>query len=97
MALDELKWHGLEHGLKSGVVDVFRPWQPAQPLMGTIASQVVQIHDDHLVGCFYLAMRLRVECRHHVELDSSEAQQLFLEDGGEHGVPVRDNGLRNAV
>ena len=37
-AVDELKWRGLERGLKSGVVDIFRPWQPAQPLTGAIAS-----------------------------------------------------------
>ena len=25
-AVDELEWHGLERGLKGGVVDVFHPW-----------------------------------------------------------------------
>ena len=38
-AVDELEWRGLECELKGGVVEVFRPWQPAQPLMGAIVQQ----------------------------------------------------------
>ena len=86
-ALNDLEWRVLEGGLKGVVVDVFCPWQPAQPLAGVIAGEAAKVHGDDLVECLGLAIGLGMERRSHVRLGSSEAHEL-LEDGGEHRVLI---------
>jgi hypothetical protein len=49
-----------------------------------VAREAAKVHDDDLIGCLGLAVRLGVEYRCHVELDAGEAHELLPEDGGEH-------------
>jgi hypothetical protein len=69
--------------MEGNVVAAFRQRQSLKPLPRTIISDAVEVHRDHFVGCFRLAVRLRVERRGEVQLDADEEEQLMLESAGE--------------
>lgn len=60
-AIDELEWRRAECGVEGGVVDVFRPWQPAKPVARTVTGEAARIHGNGLVGRLRLSVRLGVE------------------------------------
>lgn len=61
MAIDDLKRRVQEGSLKGGAVDILRPWQPVQPLAGSIIGEATKVHGDDLVGCLGLAVSLGME------------------------------------
>jgi hypothetical protein len=56
----------LERRLVRRVVDVLRPWQPTQPLLGPVPCEAPEVHDDDFVGRLRLAVRLGVEGGRHL-------------------------------
>ena len=96
-AIDHPELRVLERRLERHVVDVFSPGQPAQPLARTIPSEAAEVHDDDFVGGLRLAVGLRMKSYSHVQLGPSEPHQLLPEDGSEHRISVRDNGLRDPM
>jgi hypothetical protein len=95
--VDDLERRCLERGREGCIVDELSQQQPAQALPRTVACEATKVHDDDLIGCLGLAVQLGVECYCHVELDTSKVNEVLPEDGGEHWVPIRDDGVRDAV
>jgi hypothetical protein len=67
------EWCVLERRLVGRIVDVLGPGQPTEPLAGAVVGEAAQVYDDDAVGCFRLAIRLRMEGCRHVQLGAHEA------------------------
>jgi hypothetical protein len=71
--------------VQTRVVAELRPRKPLEPLLRLTPREIAQVHGEHLVYCFRLAVGLRVECRRQMELDAGHHEQLHLEFAGEDG------------
>jgi hypothetical protein len=83
--------------VETRVVAELCPQLPLEPLSRPIPHETTQVHRDHLVHCFRLAVGLRVECRKQMELDTDHREQLHPKFAGEDGILIAHNGARDPM
>ena len=83
--------------MKRGVVAELRLGQPVKPVARTVVSDAAEVHGDHFVHRFGLAIGLRMEGRAHAQLYPGKPEQVSPHTACEDGVAVGDDRLRKAV
>ena len=96
-AVNHLEWCRPKSRLEGGVVDEFRPRQPAQPTARAITCQTAKVYAQDTVSHLRLAIRLGMERRTEAELDAGQLEELLPKGAGEHGIPVTHNGARDSM
>jgi len=91
VTVDHLKRRSLERCLVAGVVAVFGPWQPPQPLPRPITRQATQVDVQDPVGDLRLPICLGVEGRAETQLDTGEGEEFRPKLAGKDGIAIAHN------
>ena len=83
--------------METGVIPILRQGDPAQPLLGAGMNKAPEKCFEALVHPLRLSIGLRVVGGAHVELSTSQAEQLLLEMASEDAVVVGDDVGGHAV
>lgn len=76
---------------------VLSPGQPFKPRARSITCHAPEIHPNGLVNSLGLAIRLRMECSAHLELNSGKLEQITPYMSCKHWIAIRDYRLRQSM